>query len=1201
MASLNYYKYVNPGGVRDKNLEQVTINAQKFLIRKSDSKKKPSVNDNSNAINSFSRKMILGVNRLGGSINSSIDSISKVNENLKETNKSLKQSYIKSNSFYNNFVDNQKKTLELRKKQEERELNEESKRKGAESESKVESLSKKESKSSMMGSVVKKAGGGILDFFANLIQLFLKTAITMGVLKWFANPENTEKIGKFFIALREIVKFIAKVIEFGVVNVIEGLVKLIDGNILQKIVGIFQFLIGAFTLFVTIRWLKNPLKIIKDLRTFFNILKVLPAALKSAALLAKSIALAAKGGGWRAGLAQFRGKRNFKTSSGQTKLTPRGRDEYVNLRKQNPDMPASDALKQVRQSDNPVVNSNAPNTTQQFAVGGIAKGPDTGYNVTLHGTEAIIPLDNRFTKSGGNPFENILPKMTGGIGNILGSSNILGGEAGRSKQAQSLSDGMRLPFKAVGAALIANLGSTINSLGPVGDLVRPFVQEVVVPIANSYGVPSSIVNLVVSKEKIDQKVTKPKSLGKGGTKDDGLRKTIGEGNKSIKKVEGSKWQPGSDMSVRGLLASIASGMVYLNDKLGAGASSPSSSSSSDPSSADSVTQTPGSTGGGASGSPTNTAQETIKKAGGMREDGTLQGIKGTVKDKGRSGKEYSPGAGLMPVEGGNRKYWYNSSGDVFMWEKSGDPLTDLTSAGDKSMISSKVLGGPMVRDLKDGKVKIIKGMFGGDQTPVGYYSYEMGSILKKRGESGQGRSKTGATKDQWEKPADGRYGPTITPKEPPKKAAGGWISGPHSGYPVSLDGGRSIAFEGHGTEWVGFKKAAGGNASSAFVIPFDTPKTKNNPRLTEKRMKEAKSGGFVMPFDGGGEYTPDGKPKDSRIKKRLENTNNLMGFSSGGLLSKLGDGSKLANAPRGMCTTGVLETMSANGVPNPPATGSDGNNPRGLMVQMIKNYGWGSMPYGKPINLNSPYGKVGANMMNFDEWKKNVKANNIPSGSLVFSTRNSNWNSNGPSSGHDSAIAKQGGRKLWSGHWQSQTDGVGAVYGSGTRSIVALTPGGSQVKYDPSKSPDDPSDPSSSPESKPQLSWDQQLAQAITGVNTAWTDENIKMNPLEGIKSADKPVDPKAIKPGTKTTPTGSQVQQQSQQLRQTKSQSNTKADVVNTGSTNAPKSTQSTVSAGTIVIPASGSSKGSTTDFLLPMGHPGNNFVSPQGLSHIK
>ena len=78
----------------------------------------------------------------------------------------------------------------------------------------------------------------------------------------------------------------------------------------------------------------------------------------------------------------------------------------------------------------------------------------------------------------------------------------------------------------------------------------------------------------------------------------------------------------------------------------------------------------------------------------------------------------------------------------------------------------------------------------------------------------------------------------------PGRAMGGWISGPQSGYPVSLDGGMTTSFIGHGTEWVGMKGFAGGGA---FVVPFDTPATRQNPGLTSQRMGEAMRGGYSMP------------------------------------------------------------------------------------------------------------------------------------------------------------------------------------------------------------------------------------------------------------------------------------------------------------------------------------------------------------------
>lgn len=90
--------------------------------------------------------------------------------------------------------------------------------------------------------------------------------------------------------------------------------------------------------------------------------------------------------------------------------------------------------------------------------------------------------------------------------------------------------------------------------------------------------------------------------------------------------------------------------------------------------------------------------------------------------------------------------------------------------------------------------------------------------------------------------------------QPQGFASGGWISGPMSGYPVSLDGGRSVSFIGHGTEWVGMKGFASGGA---FVVPFNTPATKGNPGLTTRRLREASRGGYAMPrFSMGGAISP---------------------------------------------------------------------------------------------------------------------------------------------------------------------------------------------------------------------------------------------------------------------------------------------------------------------------------------------------------
>ena len=101
-------------------------------------------------------------------------------------------------------------------------------------------------------------------------------------------------------------------------------------------------------------------------------------------------------------------------------------------------------------------------------------------------------------------------------------------------------------------------------------------------------------------------------------------------------------------------------------------------------------------------------------------------------------------------------------------------------------------------------------------------------------------------------------GGSITRRRP-EFSNGGWINGPQSGYPVSLDGGKSTSFIGHGKEYVA-RKSNGG----AFVVPFNTPGTKTQPHLTSKRMGEAKSMGYKMPgFAQGGEYLNKVKNNDA--------------------------------------------------------------------------------------------------------------------------------------------------------------------------------------------------------------------------------------------------------------------------------------------------------------------------------------------------
>jgi putative chitinase len=149
---------------------------------------------------------------------------------------------------------------------------------------------------------------------------------------------------------------------------------------------------------------------------------------------------------------------------------------------------------------------------------------------------------------------------------------------------------------------------------------------------------------------------------------------------------------------------------------------------------------------------------------------------------------------------------------------------------------------------------------------------------------------------------------------------------------------------------------------------------------------------------------------------------------------------RLVGAGTGLCVTATLDNMQRNGVPQPAATGVDeGNNPRGGMVQMIRNHGWTSLPgVGAPQTIRSPYGTVQANVIPAHEYEQLARAGQIPSGAVVFQTRHPTWNMTSPRSrGFDMGIARDGGRNLF-----NFADMGGPMVYPDTKSVVVLVPGG---------------------------------------------------------------------------------------------------------------------------------------------------------------
>jgi hypothetical protein len=211
------------------------------------------------------------------------------------------------------------------------------------------------------------------------------------------------------------------------------------------------------------------------------------------------------------------------------------------------------------------------------------------------------------------------------------------------------------------------------------------------------------------------------------------------------------------------------------------------------------------------------------------------------------------------------------------WEKIGGLVEGLTGLG-TLLLGLRWLSNPtkiitdfggVLKFLYNNLVRGKRGLLGragalGLVAAVGYGGYKLYESINDK-EPKEQKSQGGSVKNL------------------PSRSQGGFINGPQSGYKVSLDGGRSTSFIGHGSEYVA-RKANGG----AFVIPLNTPGTKTQPNLTKKRLGEAKSQGYKVPNAMRQEY-PVGRSLGGKLPQ----------FSQGGAyLNKIkaNDGTSGANA-----------------------------------------------------------------------------------------------------------------------------------------------------------------------------------------------------------------------------------------------------------------------------------------------------------------
>ncbi|OJT27046.1 hypothetical protein BO221_03345 [Archangium sp. Cb G35] len=119
----------------------------------------------------------------------------------------------------------------------------------------------------------------------------------------------------------------------------------------------------------------------------------------------------------------------------------------------------------------------------------------------------------------------------------------------------------------------------------------------------------------------------------------------------------------------------------------------------------------------------------------------------------------------------------------------------------------------------------------------------------------------------------------------------------------------------------------------------------------------------------------------------------------------------------------------------PSATGNDGNNPRGMMVQMLQSGHWSSVdiPNSTPRTITSPYGTVQAHVLTGEAYLEAAANGQIPEGSVVFQTK-MGWDYGEGSRGSDVGIVRNGAV------FNYQANNGMSVYGDRVREVVILHP-----------------------------------------------------------------------------------------------------------------------------------------------------------------
>lgn len=481
MAAASFYKFVNPRGVRATG-GSATIAGKKYQTK----------------TDGTPRLQVLAVNRIGGQLNEQTKILQGIKLSIdKSTKASITNARLVNKSIKGLAAEDRKRKINdakaLRVAARERRIAASRARLGAR-ENALEARPASATKSDTEDTTPETGGGGILGALGK----FLKTLVLYAALKWLSNPQNAKLAVDLVKTLVKLGKIIFKFVEFGVVNALEGFTNMFasDSSLLDRLKGFLQFAVGIFSLFMVNRYLKNPFKLIKDAKRIFRLFRLIPRALGLAAQAGKAVVMATKAGvtkmkglglvkGAAAAIvttAAVGGLMQASTPSADPKEAAQGKTQL------------NDTLEMGGATGDPmsVLGSFETGGIVPFRTGGrppsaqggarIIKGRTSGYRarvgggaIEAHGTEAVVPIKNRYTDSGNDPLAAL-------VGN-------------NKKMAEGMATLVPMPMKMAGAGILIGLGAFLGKLPfGIGRLLGPIAKTLMGPVLQIFGVDPNILD-----------------------------------------------------------------------------------------------------------------------------------------------------------------------------------------------------------------------------------------------------------------------------------------------------------------------------------------------------------------------------------------------------------------------------------------------------------------------------------------------------------------------------------------------------------------------------------------------------------------------------------------------------------------------------------------------------------------------------------